>query len=151
MDPASHSAFPAAPMPGGARVTLVIHWLQALIFAAATVSSALRVLDHLGRNRSVYSQVVLFDMLTAIFGAGVTVALAVALVWLHRRWGRTVAVVVQWVLAVVYALSFVLSLVGLFVAGGAFLGLVVTTLMSALPVTALVLLYKPAISAWFRG
>ncbi|MFD9939538.1 hypothetical protein ACFWYW_02595 [Nonomuraea sp. NPDC059023] len=99
-------------LPATARATLIILWLQTLIFTAGAVNFFLRVLG-------------------------------------HRR-GRTLAVVTQWVLAVVYALSFLLSLVGLFVTGDV-LGVVVIAVMVTLPVTALVLLYKPATSAWFQG
>ncbi|MBB5079768.1 hypothetical protein [Nonomuraea endophytica] len=90
------------------------------------------------------------DLFAAVFAAAITIVVVTAVVRLHRRRGSTVAVVTQWVLAVIYGLAFLLSLVGLFVTGD-FLSLVVTGVLGTLPVTALVLLYKPATSAWFQG
>ncbi|MFI9553478.1 hypothetical protein [Nonomuraea endophytica] len=151
MDTGEHSAFPAAAsMPGTARATLVIHWLQTLIFTASTVSFALRVLSHISHNRPLSSQVALMDLFATVLAAALTIVVVTAVVRLHRRRGSTVAVVMQWVLAVIYTLTFLVSLVGLFVTGD-FISFVVTGVLGALPVTALVLLYKPATSAWFQG
>ncbi|MEV4891799.1 hypothetical protein AB0K48_20695 [Nonomuraea sp. NPDC055795] len=151
MDTGEHAAFPAAAsMPGTARATLVIHWTQTLIFTASAVSFALRVQSHISRNRPLSSQVALVDLFATVLVTAVTIVMVIAVIRLHRRRGHTVALVTQWALAVMYALTFLLSLVGLFVTGDV-LGLVVTAVMVTLPVTALVLLYKPATSTWFQG
>ncbi|MFI9557420.1 hypothetical protein [Nonomuraea endophytica] len=137
------------PMPGTTRAAITVHWLQALLFAAATVSFALSLQSRISHGQPLLDGPTFFTWFGLVFCATFAALTTAAAIRLHRRGGRTFALVLQWILATLYGLAFVMALIVL-IAQHDYIAPAITAILLALPVAALILLSRRETSRWFE-